>query len=532
MIAPYTIRHHASLEEIGPKLWDELAERSPTATFFQGWTWNESWWNARRDPGHTLAIISGWRGGRLVGLAPLQLGDHNPRIGRALSFIGQGNSDYQDFLVDREDPGVVEALIDAIARLPERWERFPAFELPEGSHLRSALDVAHREDRFRLERDDDTVCPYFDVVRDPEGFATLADKQSARRKAAQIARLGEVKIEHLFDADAILRELPSFFRQHAERWAVTRTPSPFLDPASRQLYESLARGGAARGEVLLSVLRLNGRPAAYHFGFLHRGRLIWYKPSYDLRYFRAAPGNGVLRATIRLAVERDVRELDFTRGDEGYKTHFTNAQRRNANWTWYRTAEIHTRGAAMRAARAQLRPFIEKLRPGETSSSRAVKQVIADLRRFLWSVERVAWCTVRGSPAMGARALDLDWFLNEADLMPGSPSTELLTEAFRRIHARESCVAPAAPDPPRAVAWVDDTGRITDARRVSPQASDEHLVAAVRAAGGEGAASVAVVLGSRITRETIRRAEFTVRSMETHARIVGMRWGIRTRAGR
>jgi CelD/BcsL family acetyltransferase involved in cellulose biosynthesis len=533
--SPYVIRQHATLEEIGPKLWDDLAARCPVATFFQGWTWNDSWWNARRDPEHTLALLSAWREGRLVGLAPLQLGELNPRFGRALSFIGQGNSDYQDFLVDRAEPGVVDAIIDAIARLPERWERFQAYELPEGSLLRAALAEAHRVDRLRLERKDDTVCPYFDVVRDPNGFATLAEKQSARRKAAQLARLGDVTVEHLLDGESIARELPVFFRQHSERWAVTQSPSPFLDPAARLLYESLAREGAARGEVLLSVLRLDGRAIAYHFGFLHRDRLLWYKPSYDLRFFRAAPGHAVLRATIRYAVERGLHELDFTRGDEAYKTHFTNAQRRNANWTWYRNAEVHARGAARRAMRSQIRGLIELIGPRDVPASIAAAQALAGVRRFVFSIERVASCTVERKPTIGAREVELDWFLDQADLTPGSVSTELLSDAFRRVHARQSCLAPTAPDPPRAAAWIDDTGRITDLQRLTSQANEEQLVAALAAAAGRGGdrgAVVSIGLGGSISQETLRRAGLAVRTIETRARVLGTRWRFRVRARR
>jgi hypothetical protein len=246
MSATYLVRQHATLEEIGPKLWDDLAARSPSATFFQGWTWNDSWWSARRDPEHTLAMLSVWRDGRLVGLAPLQVGEQNPRLGRALSFIGQGNSDYQDFLVDRDEPGVVDALVDAIARLPERWERFQAFELPEGSLLRSVLETSHRTDRFRLERKGDTVCPYFDIVRDPNGFATLAEKQSARRKAAQIARLGEVTVEHLFDEAADHARAARVLPPARGTLGGDADAQPVLDPAARLLYESLARGGAPR----------------------------------------------------------------------------------------------------------------------------------------------------------------------------------------------------------------------------------------------------------------------------------------------
>jgi CelD/BcsL family acetyltransferase involved in cellulose biosynthesis len=523
----YTIRRHTALEEIGPELWDDLAARSSEATYFQGFAWNESWWNARRDADHTLAILSAWRDGRLVGLAPLQLGEIDVRIGRALSFIGQGNSDYQDFLVDRSEPAVVDALLAAIAGLDERWERFLAYELPEGSLLRAALQEAHRVDRFRLERKDDTLCPYFDIVRDPEGFAALAEKQRFKRQTGQLARLGRVTIEHLLDPDAIASELPGFFRQHAERWAITRTPSLFLDPAARSLYESLVRIGGRRGEILLSVLRLDGRAVAHHFGFLHRNRLLWYKPSYDLRLFRVAPGNAILQATIRFAVERGLHELDFTRGDEAYKARFTNAQRRSANWTWYRSAAIQARGAAMRALRARLRRLIEPIRSDEAeSASHAVKLALAAGRRFLVDIDRVAWCTVSGPTPTAARELDLAWFFEGADLTPRSAWTEILTEAYRRIHARQRCMAPTDPDPPRAAAWIDETGRISGVMALTPQADREHYAFALRAAAAvhaEGGAPIAVVLGDGISRELLRRAGFSIESIDTDARVLGIR---------
>ncbi len=528
MTPDYTIRRHAALEEIGPALWDDLAARSPGASFFQGWAWNESWWNARRDSKHTLAVLSAWRDGRLVGLAPLQLGEIDVRLGRALSFIGQGNADYQDCLVDRSEPVVLEALVAAIARLPERWERFLAYELPEGSLFRAALQEADRVDRFRLERKDDTLCPYFDIASDPEGFAGLADKQSVKRHHAKLARLGRVRVEHLLDPDAIARELPAFYRQHAERWAITRTPSLFLDPAARILYGSLVCIGGARGEVLLSVVRLDERPVAYHFGFLHRDRLLWYKPSYDLRFFRVAPGSALLQGTIRFAIERGVRELDFTRGDEAYKTRFTNAQRRNANWIWYRNAAVQARGAPMRLLRARLRHLVEPVRPEEAESAwSAVTLLLATARRRLFCADRVAWCTLDGPSSIPARELDLAWFLDGADLEPRSSRTELLTDAYRRIHARQRCIAPAAPDPPTAAAWIDENGRITGVVALSPKADGAHIAAALRAAaeglaGGE--APISVVLDDRISRATLRRAGFAIHAIETDARILGARW--------
>src|SRR5512138_1619500 len=101
--APLTLKRYGSLEDIGQEAWDELASRSAGATFFQGWAWNAAWWSTRQDPVHRLVLLAVSRRGRLVALAPLHLGEPNADRGRALSFLGQGNSDYQDFLVDREE---------------------------------------------------------------------------------------------------------------------------------------------------------------------------------------------------------------------------------------------------------------------------------------------------------------------------------------------------------------------------------------------------------------------------------------------
>ena len=135
--------------------------------------------------------------------------------------------------------GALEILLKAIVRLEEPWQRLLLSEIPEGSALRAALEEAERTDRLRLVRRPDTLCPCFDVAADPMGFARLMQKQSLKRNAAHLRRLGSLTIEHLDDEASIVREFPTFFRQHVERWAFTRTPSLFLDPAARSLYASV-----------------------------------------------------------------------------------------------------------------------------------------------------------------------------------------------------------------------------------------------------------------------------------------------------
>jgi len=143
------------------------------------------------------------------------------------------------------------------------------------------------------------------------------------------------------------------------------------------------------------------------------------------------------------------------------------------------------------------------------------------------SVDRVAWCTLDGPSSTPARELDLAWFLYGADLTPRSARTELLTEAYHRIRAGQRCVAPTVPDPPRAAAWIDGSGRITGVLPLTPQADGEHIAAALRAAasvGADGESPIAIVLDHGISRETVRRAGFSIHAIDVDARLLGARW--------
>src|SRR5262249_10194006 len=154
---------------------------------------------------------------------------------------------------------------DALDLLPEAWTTARLFELPVGSLLRSALSRrVSAGDRRTLELAP-TLCPGF-LRSEGETFDKLLRKSSLRRKTVGLAALGHVEIAHLEQAGEIEAELDGFFRQHVERWSVTPNPSLFLEPEVCAFYRGLARGLETGGHVILTVVRLDGRPVAYHFG--------------------------------------------------------------------------------------------------------------------------------------------------------------------------------------------------------------------------------------------------------------------------
>lgn len=78
---------------------------------------------------------------------------------------------------------------------------------------------------------------------------------------------------------------------------------------------------------MFSVVELDGRAVAFHYGFEYGGALIWYKPSFDLSYSAQSPGLLLIRELIRDSLEQGREEVDFTIGGESFKSRFANAER-------------------------------------------------------------------------------------------------------------------------------------------------------------------------------------------------------------
>lgn len=87
--------------------------------------------------------------------------------------------------------------------------------------------------------------------------------------------------------------------------------------------QSLIDGCLSEGILHLSRLSLNGRGIAWHFGFVDEKTLYWHIPSFDEEFHRFSPGKLHIALCIEWCFEQRVEAIDFLRGDEPYKTQWT-----------------------------------------------------------------------------------------------------------------------------------------------------------------------------------------------------------------
>jgi CelD/BcsL family acetyltransferase involved in cellulose biosynthesis len=307
--------------------WHSAAAHGDTWTVFQEPHWLRCWWDVygRGD----LLIVSAWSEGRLIAIAPLFVD------GEMAFFVGSGGSDYLDFIGDATAPGVMEAILEAVlARVPGLLG-FRFYHVPDASRTGHRLCEAATRMRLECVDEGELAAPALDLGRHGEAGLAAAGKKSLVRHERGFCRLGTLAVLHLRRADEILPRLDAYFDQHERRWQGTGHPSLFREPVHRAFYRRVAAGADDEGWLRFTAVEFDGRPIASHFGFSHRGRFLWYKPSFEIELARQSPGEVLLRQLLLAAVQEEATVFDLGLGDEAFKHRFASRVPLVRTWGLY-----------------------------------------------------------------------------------------------------------------------------------------------------------------------------------------------------
>lgn len=301
--------------------WNRLAADGATNTVFQTHQWMRSWLGAYSDRFEPLFVTVA-ADSRVVALAPLVI-DHRRPWQRTIRFVGNGRADYSDILAKSNHDEVLVATLAAL-RSHGRWDVIKLSNVPSESPTVDALRKACEKMGWHILIGDQFVCPSLVVQGNEEAAQRILNKPSLRRPHNYFRRVGELTLRNLTTRREIEPMLETFFAQHVARRKLVGNESMFAESSNRRLFQDLTVNLDGTGWLLFSVVELDGRPIACHFGFDYNGVVTWYKPSFDVAHALHSPGLLMVRHLISHTIEHGRRELDFTTGDEPFKRRFTN----------------------------------------------------------------------------------------------------------------------------------------------------------------------------------------------------------------
>jgi CelD/BcsL family acetyltransferase involved in cellulose biosynthesis len=335
--------------------WNMVVARSGTNTIFQTFEWNDAWLAVYRTRWRPMTLIA-HRGDELVAIAPLVV-DRSVRGPPRVVFQGDNNADYQDF-IGAPDHDTIRAFLDKLkSRVPGAVIELS--NVPAASTTSHMIASAARAAGLWPLRRPDKPCQTLLLGVPHELGQQLIKKYRLRRPLNHFSRRGTLMAQKLIAPDDALAQLEQFFDQHIGRWQHTSTPSRFHDDETRLFFRELVLRLGGTSWLDFSVIRLDERPIAYHFGFCYAGTLTWYKPSFEIAEARHSPGLLLIRYLIERGLVEGLDEFDFTIGVEPFKSQFTNHVRANASWRLHPSGTAYAADRLVRVARR----WIGKMRP-------------------------------------------------------------------------------------------------------------------------------------------------------------------------
>ena len=348
------LTNFAQLEELSEH-WERLWQSSRSG-IFQKFDWVRAFW---RTFGSDLSLCSlvVRNGGTILGILPLA------SDGKRIEFLAEG--DYNDVLCEEHNaPAVLNITIRELLKMSGYWASCLLRNLSSDSRIVRHFLSLPQQLRQNLALTFAYPCPAIEARSDPGIFLRAARKQSLCRHEKKLRREGRLEFRHIETRLEIHQHLSTFFQQQIARRALLGQHSHFQNPKERAFYSALVDHLNPCRDLRFSVLELEGKPVAYHFGFQLQGKLIWYQTSFDVNLWQFSPGEVLVRNLLQYAHQAGLREFDFTVGGETYKHRFANVIRNNFElYAERQSAGLATRSWRVRTlARGRGRRIRERLK--------------------------------------------------------------------------------------------------------------------------------------------------------------------------
>lgn len=364
--------------------WDELLQKSNSNNLFLTWDWLFNWWKLyQKDKKLNIVLVR--ENGALKAIGPL-FKSTSKRLGlrkmQLLGSIGVG-SDYLDFILyQNRECELLEEILRFLDRQRNSWDLIELSDIPEQSITSSYL---HKQQFFVRKNSQHSICPYLQLPsRAQDLYTSLSKKMRSqinrnRRKFERDYNGTFVVFKQKERLDEAIRDL---IRLNEERFKQKNIASPFSNPLFNSFHREIIPIFFDKGMLRLCFLIAANNPIASIYIFTYNSKYYHYQAGFDHAWNKISPGTLLLDYAIRLAIEEDMREFDFLRGNEEYKFKWTKSARRNLRIMLFNSSSKSKVAYRIMQSEILLRSIVKRL--GLSTKSRIILKAFSG--RFFYSL--------------------------------------------------------------------------------------------------------------------------------------------------
>jgi len=344
--------------------WNDLLSQSANNEITLTWEWIHTWWGVFKDDTRRLMILAVRdENNCLVGIAPFQLRTvypywFLPAINQ-LSFLAFGEeeadeicTDYLNFIISR---GCGVEVISKIweyltSDQADAWDEILLDAISRDSeNVRHLCTVVESQSRYDYEEVVNGHCYFMKLPVSWDAFMESLDngfRSKYRRDLKRAAAQGKLIYSLAKTPEALKEGFGLLTRLHQLRWTGKGREGVFSSRKFSLFHERFSDLALKNGYIELRSIHLNDVPLAVIYNFFYNNKIYFYQTGIDtLPYKNIAPGMLMHGHCIADAIDRNIREYDFLRGEAGYKAKWTRQFRD------LKTIRISSRATKMRRIR-------------------------------------------------------------------------------------------------------------------------------------------------------------------------------------
>jgi CelD/BcsL family acetyltransferase involved in cellulose biosynthesis len=227
--------------------------------------------------------------------------------------IAERYNTHSDLLASSTDPAIARAFVEALFRLPIRWDVFKLTNILETHPLLTPIAAAAPRPAWAQRR-----LGYASYVLPlPPTFDTYLAARSGkfrnhlRRTIRKVEADGRARIDVIRAPEDVDRCYSMLLAIERASWKHDHGTAITAVPRQMRFYETLCRGAAARGHLHAQFLLLDEQPVAYNLGYLRDGRYAYLKTSYVAAHRELGIAAYLRARLIDGLIAEGATELDF-----------------------------------------------------------------------------------------------------------------------------------------------------------------------------------------------------------------------------
>ena len=305
--------------------WNQVLQNSDSDNPFLTFEWLSSWWNNFGDNGKLFVLLVKEED-RVIAIAPLMIVKMG--VFKVLQFIGTGRSDYLDFIVAEKRQESLQSIFKYIYDSKKYWDIIYFRDILSNSPNLNFIKTAINDSKMAFGEIIGTIAPYMPINVNWENY--LASKSSKfrnnmRRIEKKLEGAGDFKIACQNSITPEHVEAMHNIEEHS--WKTEAGSARLGDPIARKFFTEALEKFSSNNWLELWFLLLNQEPIAYSINFAYNNKIYNYNVAYKTEYRNLYPGKALTVRTLENAFNRDMKEYDFLRGDEDYKSDWASDKR-------------------------------------------------------------------------------------------------------------------------------------------------------------------------------------------------------------